>query len=368
MIYAIVFILSLLFAFGAEQFQNGKKPFFCFSAFCSVLTLSILNGIRDYSIGTDIGVYGKKIFVDASQSHSFTEYMRQCKRIGMTEYGYAILNYIVGFFTSNPHVFFFVLGLLVNGIFFGCCVRLCNTASLTFTWATYLLIFYPTTLNLLRQSVALSIIFIAILEMLEKRLLESLIWIFIAYSFHHSAIIGLWPLVFVYLFNKIKKESKKNTIIIVFLAISALIPTVILKLNSFGLLDDKYSQYVSLGDGSGSMTNAVLVRLPFIILSLFYLVQDRKKNNDENKILWTLVLTESTLLPLQLISPSLFRIALYLGIFKIPGYTSLIKHCRFSKSLLYSVYAAYLLFYFMYMTVISGSNQIYPFVVANDLF
>lgn len=116
------------------------------------------------------------------------------------------------------------------------------------------------------------------------------------------------------------------------------------------------------------MTNAVLVRLPFIILSLFYLVQDRKKNNDENKILWTLVLAESTLLPLQLISPSLFRIALYLGIFKIPGYASLIKHCRFSKSLLYSVYAAYLLFYFMYMTVIGGSNQIYPFVVANDLF
>lgn len=366
MAFVIAFGLSLMFAFGSER-CHGKGFFFYFFSICSVLSVSVLNGIRDYSIGTDIKVYGKQIFEDAVYARSFADFIEQCNRIGMTEYGYAIFNYLISIFTNNLHVFLFIVGIIVNGAFFYCCLRLRNVANLNFMWSAYLFLFYATTLNLLRQSIALALIFIAVVKIFDKRFGAAFVIVSISYFFHHSAVMGFLPLLFTFVVNKVKSEQKKNACIVVFLILSAFLPIMISKLSSMGLLDEKYGQYLGKGDGVGSIANGFLIRLPFVIMALFYLIYDRYKKSDERKILWTFVIAESILLPLQLISPTLFRVALYFGIFKIPGYASLIERCRFSKSLLYVLYASYLVFYFVYMIVIQGSNQVYPFVIASDL-
>lgn len=365
MAFVIAFGLSLMFAFGSERCHG--KGFFYFFSICSVLSVSVLNGIRDYSIGTDVKVYGKQIFEDAVYARSFADFIEQCNRINMTEYGYAVFNYLISIFTSNLHIFLFIVGLIVNSAFFYCCLKLRNIASPTFMWSAYLFLFYATTLNLLRQSIALALIFIAVVKIFDKRFGAAFAIVSVSYFFHHSAIMGFLPLMFAFVINKIKSERKKNRYIVIFLAFSTFLPMMISKLSSMGLLDEKYGQYLGKGDGVGSIANGLLVRLPFVIMALFYLIHDRNEKSDERKILWTFVIAESMLLPLQLISPTLFRVALYFGIFKIPGYASLIERCRFSKSLLYVLYASYLLFYFIYMIVIQGSNQVYPFVIASDL-
>jgi hypothetical protein len=57
------------------------------------------------------------IFGAAYNSSDLLSFLNYCNDIGMKEIGYALLNYVIGLVTANVHVYYGILGLVVNGIF-----------------------------------------------------------------------------------------------------------------------------------------------------------------------------------------------------------------------------------------------------------
>lgn len=367
MILFVMLSVSALFALISSSYGLSKHSAVFFSI-CSITSVSVLNGIRDLSIGTDLGVYGNNVFMQArSNILSFHDYMIECRTIGMTEYGYAMFNYIVAQFTSNVHIFYFVLGIFVNGLFYISNFRNRGYIPFPIAWVTYLMIIYPATLNLLRQGVALALVSLMGSFLLSKKYISAFICILIAFTFHNSSAFALIIYIFLYVMYHLCNTRRQNMAVFAFLCISAFVPTIVSVLDSKGLLSDKYSQYVADATLADSMLNSVIVRIPFVILSVYFLIKERKESNKLDKSLFGLVGAEILLLPLQQISSSAFRIALYYGIYKIPGYSLLCKRFGEMRKIAYPIYIIYLIIYFYIQTVKNGSGEIYPFIVASDI-
>ncbi|MBS6134873.1 MAG: EpsG family protein [Bifidobacterium longum] len=372
MIYFFTFGISTLTSLLSEilirESPLGRRDVrACFFAALTVFEVGILSGIRDYSIGTDIQVYGNQVFSYAVQSHSITKFLNLCVNdIGMTEKGYALLNYIVAIFSSNPHFLYFILGLLTNGLIYYGLLRLHNVCSISIAWLTYLLVFYASTLNLLRQSLAIAIIFVMCTYAFSRRYVTSICLIVVAYSFHHSAIVGIYLLFFIWLFQREKTEYRNLPLMLLFSFLTALMPVAISWLNSAGYMEDKYSQYVINISSPISLLNSILIRIPFVIMALFLIVKHSRIPALKQSI-YIFIIGEMLLLPLQLVSATAFRISLYFGIFKIVAYPSILKEIRTINIGKHIVYVAYLLFYFVWQIIIQGSNEVFPFIIANDL-
>ena len=364
--FLIAYSCSILFVLIAERRCRNQKLFFCFWSTLAVLSISVLNWIRDYSIGTDIEIYGNAVFLSAVRSHSISNFFYLCQQIGMTEYGYAILNYVISFFTDNPHVFYLIIGLIVNGLFFYSCYLTRDNISITIAWATYLFLLYPTTLNLLRQSIAIALILFMGMLALNKQYVPAMLLLLLSYNFHHSSLIGILILIYIFLLNRNNSGKTTTCISTLFIILCTLLPIVIQYAYSRGLLSDKYAQYMSYEGANDSLINSLLIRLPFVILALVCMIRDRNLSNVEDKALWTLVIIELALVPLKLVSVTVFRIALYFNVFKILGYGSLCKSIRIPVSIMYLLYVAYLFFYFLNQTVYGGANEVYPFKITND--
>lgn len=367
MILFVMLSVSALFAFLSSSYGLNR---YCaaFFSICSVVSVSVLNGIRDLSIGTDLGVYGNNVFMQARANMlSFHDYMIECKTIGMTEYGYAIFNYIIAQFTSNIHIFYFLLGVFVNSIFYISVFRNREYIPFSVAWITYLMIIYPATLNLLRQGVALALISLMGSFLLSNKNISAVLCILAACSFHNSAAFAFIIYIFIYLICRVDSAYRQDMIVLLFLCVSAFVPTIVSWLDSKGLLSDKYSQYVFDTSLTVSLFNSLIVRIPFVILSVYYLIKERSESNKIGKSLFGLVGAEILLLPLQHISSSAFRVTLYYGVYKIPGYSLLCKKFQGMSKIAYLVYVVYLMVYFYIQTIRNGSGEIYPFVVAADV-
>ena len=367
MILFLMLGISAIFAAIAScNLLNRYTVIVC--SMCSIVSLSILNGIRDLSVGTDLNVYGNSIFMQARANRfSLQDFLHECASMGMDERGYAALNFIIAQFTDNIHIFYFILGLLVNGIFYIAFFEMRSKIPFLLVWVTYLMIIYPSTLNLLRQSIALSFVALMGCCVLKERNVLSLFCVFMAIMFHNSAIFAIVIYAFMYSESRADDVRVQNVTVVLFLMFSTFIPSLVSVMNSKGLLSDKYSQYV-MDDSSGiSLLNSIIVRILFVIVSIYFLLKERNELNSYDKCLFSIIVADFLLIPLQSISPSAFRIALYYSIFKIPGYPLLCCKFRGMKNITYSFYIIFTIMYFYTQTIKNGSGQIFPFIVSPDV-
>ena len=75
-------------------------------------------------------------------------------------------------------------------------------------WITYCFLLYVNTLNIVRQSIALSFMALAISLLLSKKFYQACVVIIIACLFHKTAIIGLVIILVAYLFNHIVNSKR----------------------------------------------------------------------------------------------------------------------------------------------------------------
>lgn len=151
------FITLLLMSISTSLLKYKEKLLSVIILITAVTVLSILNGTRNFNIGTDIGVYGNITFQTASVTNSLYSFWKQSIQIysGTPEPGYILLNYVISRFTTDPHIFYFILGLVTNGVMAYVTWLYRRQASPVIIYMCYILLFYGTSLNLLRQSVAL---------------------------------------------------------------------------------------------------------------------------------------------------------------------------------------------------------------------
>lgn len=210
-----------------------------------LIELSIFSGLKDFTVGNDIYVYGNEIFYYASHV-SFSYAAKSMERWG--EIGYVLLNYLVGLFTKNAHVFYGVLTFVTVYIAYKLFRKFDAKLSVPFAMLAYMLYIYPLTFGVLRQGLAMSILSFSVYYFIQKKPMKAIIVGVVAYFFHDSSPIALIMLLTAYLLITFFENSKINENkwlaygTIAYLLVAFLIPivTTMLPPEFFSEIDSKY--------------------------------------------------------------------------------------------------------------------------------
>lgn len=268
MIYLVVFFLSTLLLYLAERADTTNAVRRLLIWF-GVLLPVVLAGLRASSVGTDVEVYGVYAYEKVANSSSFLEYYSTSA--SSSDRGFYLVTYIVARLFRDYHWGLFAYAFLVQlFVYLGFCryKQLLNT-EIWFGMLLYYLTLYNFSLNLLRQSIAVAIIFFATSFIFERKYIRFFLLFIIAMTFHSSAIMGICILAIYLLFRQENDFTTAFWIILgMFMLIAAVIAVthfedIIQALVGAGIVRDTYLKYISGGEfvvTNGSVSLIGLIR------------------------------------------------------------------------------------------------------------
>jgi len=239
----IVFFFFLRFLVFRKEFLVGteKRNFLILS----LIPVTLVAGLRNISIGTDTENY-KLIFQKILEIDS--------KSIAdeKIEFGYIYLNKLIGLFTSQPQVLFIVVAIFMSvciGVF------IYKNASDPFLALLFFITLgmFQFSLSGMRQSIAVGITLLAMEFIKKRKMLWFFALIFIAYSFHKSAILYL-PAYFI----AYRSLSTKNLLSYGFILVLILTSAQFVLLQAADILDYDYG-VEETGNGQIFFTIVLLI-------------------------------------------------------------------------------------------------------------
>lgn len=202
-LYITFFFIMVVIYVATINNPQSKKVLMWVMAF-----LAIFVGISDMLGGYDRYIYGACFdeLTDAMQDGRnfytlalFREYAK--------EFGFCLLNMGVGLFTANRYIFILVATIIIYSFLYVSFKR--HTNNYAFAIILFLGLWFFFSFTYLRQVLGASIAWLAIRYVSEKNLKRFLIVVFIAASFHNSAIM-LLPLYYI----PIKVFDKRKILIV----------------------------------------------------------------------------------------------------------------------------------------------------------
>lgn len=365
-----MFLISGCSIYLSSKFDTlNDKIWRYFFAFFAIFILAFIAGIRDYSIGTDTIIY-KSFFDYVPSARNIVEYCSTLHHLDQLEYGYSIFNYLIGITGVSAHVLNFISQFLIASNIYIALALVKKDLNITFGWLTYCFMFFPTTLNINRQCIALSFILISVALLYRSYYFSSLILIGVAFCFHVSSIFALIIYLTGFLIKKAKTSRQLLSSLLILLLIVLTLPETINIMNSIGLVGSKFSQYLDKNT-STSLVSTIGIRLP-MLLALIYSSLKTKVWKDRNTLfIYLVVIFEVIILPFQNISPTVGRLLLYFGIVKVIGYPLILNKLEIhDQNYLWCInylFIIFLLGIFYTQIIINNNNQIYPFLIAVDI-
>jgi hypothetical protein len=294
-IYLIIGILVLLLAYLSFYDKNNLGLLFSF-----ILIFLFLAFRYDY--GNDYNVYFK-LFNDINKDPlSFINGKRT------VEVGWVIINRIFkpfGFFSMvfflaivNCFAYFRMINKFVDRKYYW-------FAAFIYYFNTYFLLIQ---LSAMRQCMAIVMFIFAIDYILTKRYFKAAILIFLAISFHYSALI-LVPVIFLMHLLKIRMRLIHIIIVeVIYLSLFILsdIYQPLLRSVALTLLGEKYLFYLNPANTNPSILNALVYSSLLFILLFYY-----NRFNSDYQLLIKIFIAGLVLLPAGFILPLSSRLALY---------------------------------------------------------
>jgi hypothetical protein len=188
------FISSFLFWFG-QKIKQGQSEFFRWFIYAIALLIpTMLAGVRDISVGTDIILYGYPIFQDARISPS-ADAMPSIWD-GWISKSFFMLNFYASQISDDYNVFLFLLMLIEISFVFFALYSWRDKIPLWISMFSFYIFFFNEFLCFLRQGLGMSIAFFGINYMFKRKFLKFLFWILIGMLFHNSVllILAFYPL------------------------------------------------------------------------------------------------------------------------------------------------------------------------------
>lgn len=180
---------------------------------CYALTLiipSVISGIR-YKVGTDYELYeqGFKSIADNTSIRQYVDF----------EIGYIWINKIVYFLGGNFSILTFIMSLLTICFVYKALLNEKDYINVGLSMFIYMFMYYLTSFNLIRQSLAIAIGLYALTCLKEKRKKKFIFFVIIASMFHKSALIILGVLIIKYIFENKKARSIQLILFIILIII-----------------------------------------------------------------------------------------------------------------------------------------------------
>ncbi len=360
--YLIAFFISIISCyFGEKNIEKNTIVSRCFFVI-SVLMVSVLAGVRDFNIGTDVMTYGNYVFNASNACTNLVELMQN--NVAEIETLYLVLNYVVSRFTNNVNWLYFIIGIITYSLIMLGLTKYKNYISITTGWACFLFLFYSETLNAIRQTIALAIVFWGFHYMLEKKYVQYVVITAVAVLFHVSSILSLITCAVYFILVK-KDTFLTKTLIVGGCFVGIMLYSEILELLiSIGILPDKFVRYY--GTGFSFEINPTIIRLPFLLLMIIYYTQFCRGDKEHSKSEWSsyiiFLVLEMLFVQMRSIMPALYRASFYFGCYKLIAYGRLQKLMnKQSKTISAIIIGIYLLVVWYYQVVIQGNNGTYPY-------
>lgn len=189
--YAALAVITLGLSRLAEK--TGKK----YWVRILVLTLSFFAGFRAYSVGRDTQSY-VFIFQQIINGNEITQ-----------EIGFEYFSKVILWLTSNTTVLLFVYSLIIYGCIIFRLWDLRIYASFTCSTITFFSMYYFESMNIMRQFVAMALIFYATKYIAERKYFRFSFMLLLATTFHTSALLGLGYLATeIFFWKSLNKKQK----------------------------------------------------------------------------------------------------------------------------------------------------------------
>ena len=306
-VYLLVAFILILLCIG----KSSK-----FKLAVSFLLLLIIGGFRDVSVGTDTKNYA--MLFDSYGSDVSMMYHA-------TEPLFLLIQFLVAKMGGGYEIMLLIIMAVILGTihFYA---HLVSKSSLYVILSFFLLYFYFYSFNTMRQYMGMGFCLIAFYYLSKKKVKRYFLFIFIAFLFHATALVGL----FAYILNKIKLNKKKQILLLSITFVVGLTP-IVQQGMAFTLhfLPEYLYQYILESEKTGAGFPFSRFLLTSYAIALVALLKEKTLNVK-------LLMLGICLLNLFDFQPVIGRIAQYFTIIQIaiiPNISVLIKRKKNAKAL-----------------------------------
>lgn len=386
-IYLVCFAISCLFFASAGDIRTNRQRYFLFTAI-GLLLPCILAGTRAITVGTDVAIYTAPLTEAAVQADSFMDFRQESwvelrranvwlvKNVADFEWGFCILIYIVSkIFGSLGMVLFAIQVLVIVPVYKGICFYK-EKLSIWFAMLVFYLMFYSVSLNLMRQSIAMSFLFLGVQYLNRGRNKVFFILYGIAISFHMSAIIGIiFFVIYKYLNSNrvipfLRNKSREATGIFKISVLVGIAGVSLLGLDVVRnvISNSSLARYGSFIKGDLSLDFTPLIwGAPIFALIILKWKQICEKSSLPS-FLVTMFFYNLIASQLNTLNSYAFRITIFFQMFNILLFSTL---CKTSKKRWERVFITvgmviYLLIYWYYYYVYKGHHSVMPYEFASS--
>ena len=343
----LAYILSFVLSLTIMSFAMKCKAK-AFSLFCHILAILppvLLLAFRGDECGTDTANYTRMF--ESIDTDGFAS-LFLATRVEML---FALLMYFISKMNFSLFSFFFICGVLtVAPVYYGS-IKLKRILNPIFLMALFYLMFYQYAFNIVRQSIAMSLLFLAVVYLIENHKKRSLMLGVFSMMFHTVAVVYIVVFV-IYIFSE-RITAKFIIKYGILLAIAFYLLQNVLSGHMESIED-----YMDRGGDSMQLSYFVEMLLNFLIVLFVW-------RNNHTILRRFFILVSGVVLSVILISPIapyIFRVANCIDILMLLYIPIVLKNIN-NKNL-YSMYLSFALFFWWFVFIFNRSGGTYPYVLS----
>ncbi|MBY3623487.1 EpsG family protein [Acinetobacter sp. CUI P1] len=269
-IYGLNIILIVIYGFIFRPSRNNQsKKIFLFISFAQ---MTLITSLRSQSVGWDTYIYVNQFFVIGNSTWGSSG-------VSWFEPGYIFLNRFILLFSDNYNWLFFFCSLLIF-IPIGTFIYKYSQNVLLSVFVYISLDFFYSSMNIVRQWIAIAICLIVYRYIIEKKNFKALVYVlFSTILFHNSAVVML---LFIFFLKFIKEMNVKNTLKILLSSIIVFIffvPFLDFIINIFPVYNQYFDSYKRNMIREGNLSMSLVYGCIFLIALIL-----RKSILNEGKV------------------------------------------------------------------------------------
>lgn len=318
-IFSIAFVIILALLISGNDSKNSRRTYIyvCSAVLLFIASMRSPEWTANYS-GIDTVVYRdyfeSSFYMDWGEFWS-SAYLRYIKGVGDGDIGFMLLVKTIGFFTHD----FAIYSLLVDLIFFipfGILLyRYCDSISqITFAYVFYIALIQVFLLAGGRQIFAFGFDLMALLATLDRRKVQTVIFVLIAATIHFSSLLFVIPLLLLWINVGAEKLKKAHLLCFALFPIVLAFPNQLIVFMGESVGMEKYADYGKGEIVGGALTFIILIAL----LSVFCYVAIKKDilhQNEDMRKFYVMLPLMTFFAPLIRSNGSMIRISLYFHFF-----------------------------------------------------
>lgn len=264
-IYLVIIFFSSILLFLMDKVRE-KNIFLSFPfVFITLLILSVVGGLRNPEMTYDFFYYCAGHFNMARSLDSLGDFIAY---VGGGEWAYSILIYTTAAFTNDYHAVMFVLTLFTTGMALWAAIKTSDKAPAYITFTLFLLFNYVNSFNLIRQSLAVSSVWLAF-SYYKGRNGGLAFWLLaiVSFGFHKSSVAAIMVIWAANYFSYCKNPKKALLLITIAAVLGSFSLQIVIGLLAQSIpMFERYMIYVT-GDTAAKWARPT-VNKSFIILTI----------------------------------------------------------------------------------------------------